>query len=121
MQMKIHDLSEAKKQEESTLLEVLCEKKHNTIFSRDVENFRLHFAEILDELRSVKELEILQKMLAPARPTLSAFRHCEKISLKPSFTSLVPSNKNIHHQRLYKTKKNKPQRVGKLQLSHPFA
>ena len=42
---------------------MICQKQSG------VEKFRLDFGEIVDELRSVKELEVLQKMLAPVRPT----------------------------------------------------
>ena len=62
---------------------------------------------LIGDLKTMEEVKAIEKILAPAKPTLEAVRSQKENSSFASTTSNVPSTKNIELQRrLYSTTKS---------------
>ncbi|XP_050512584.1 uncharacterized protein LOC126888397 [Diabrotica virgifera virgifera] len=95
--------------EERKLIETLISKKKEIGSSLDDKKVQVkaELISIIDSITSNEQLEALQRLMAPIRPTLAAIekQHIQCTSWKSCHN--LPKNKNIPQQRrLYKTKKS---------------
>ncbi|XP_033215050.1 uncharacterized protein LOC117171655 isoform X2 [Belonocnema kinseyi] len=85
----IDDSSGLKAEEESILLGVLSKKKNVKSLNDEKEKVMFDLFQLVDEIQTIEQLEVLKKFMASVRPTLAALESLKETNVNPT-TFFVP-------------------------------